>query len=160
MMLNFEDYDMTVNQMIDLLCEARLQMWLDMQYDDVECAWEDWFDEEAPNVGKQYLAEDLVDDWRKHRDVDSHYDLWCMIVEHVEDNILKESDLSKFKIPKICDFCFGKIEQKYMDNLDGERVMYWDSGHNGQPLVDGRVCDSCNELVVAYRIKKMMEMRT
>ena len=60
---------------------------------------------------------------------------------------------------KISALCFGKIEKKYMTNLEGERVMYWDEGHNGQPLVDGRVCDSCNELVIAYRIKKMMEAR-
>ena len=60
---------------------------------------------------------------------------------------------------KICALCFGKIEKKYMTNLEGERVMYWDEGHNGQPLVDGRVCDSCNELVIAYSKKKMMEAR-
>tara|TARA_X000001382_G_scaffold124432_1_gene108979 strand:- start:513 stop:710 length:198 start_codon:yes stop_codon:yes gene_type:complete len=60
---------------------------------------------------------------------------------------------------KICALCFGIIDKHYYTNDDGERVMYWDEGHNGQPLVDGRVCDSCNELVIAYRIKKMMEAR-
>lgn len=59
---------------------------------------------------------------------------------------------------KICDLCFGIIDKHYCI-VDGERVMFWDGGHNGQPLVDGRVCDSCNELVVAHRIKKMMEAR-
>lgn len=35
----------------------------------------------------------------------------------------------------------------------------WTSGHNGQPLVDGRVCDGCNQQVIAARIALAMYRR-
>ena len=28
----------------------------------------------------------------------------------------------------------------------------WREGHNGEPLVDGRVCDACNVSVVEHRL--------
>ena len=34
----------------------------------------------------------------------------------------------------------------------------WTSGHNGQPLVNGRVCDSCNGLVIAMRLRYAAQM--
>jgi len=58
-----------------------------------------------------------------------------------------------------CSICYGEIEKKYRTNLDGERVMYWDGGHNAQPINDGRCCDACNEVVVAVRIAKMFGRR-
>lgn len=32
-------------------------------------------------------------------------------------------------------------------------------GNNGQPLVNGRVCEFCNGFVIAHRIKLIMEGR-
>lgn len=47
-----------------------------------------------------------------------------------------------------CSICNYEIEKKYMINMDGEEVMYWDNGHNAQPITDGRCCDICNDVVV------------
>ena len=47
-----------------------------------------------------------------------------------------------------CSICKNEIEKKYMTNIDGEKVMYWDNGHNAQPINDGRCCDKCNATVV------------
>ena len=47
-----------------------------------------------------------------------------------------------------CARCKGDIEHKTDDN---GRV-YWTTGHNGQPLVDGRVCDECNAVVIGMRL--------
>lgn len=47
-----------------------------------------------------------------------------------------------------CSICNYEIEKKYMTNIDGEEVMYWDNGHNAQPITDGRCCDICNDMVV------------
>lgn len=43
-----------------------------------------------------------------------------------------------------CSICEGEIDKKY--DTDGK--MYWDSGHNAQPINDGRCCDNCNHTVV------------
>ena len=32
----------------------------------------------------------------------------------------------------------------------------WREGHNGEPLVDGRVCDACNVSVVEHRLALIM----
>ena len=32
----------------------------------------------------------------------------------------------------------------------------WREGHNGEPLVDGRVCDNCHPYVLEQRLKKLM----
>ncbi len=35
--------------------------------------------------------------------------------------------------------------------------MYWDQGHNAEPIADGRCCDKCNQdIVVQYRISDML----
>lgn len=59
-----------------------------------------------------------------------------------------------------CSICKGKIEQKYMTNIEGEKIMYWGEGHNAQPINDGRCCDGCNaSVVVPTRIQNVMEAR-
>ena len=47
-----------------------------------------------------------------------------------------------------CARCQGDIEHKTDDN----GIVYWTTGHNGLPLVDGRVCDECNNVVIAMRL--------
>lgn len=47
-----------------------------------------------------------------------------------------------------CSICNYEIEKKYMTNIDGEEVMYWDNGHSSEPINDGRCCDICNDIVV------------
>ena len=42
-----------------------------------------------------------------------------------------------------CSICEEEIEKKYHNGK-----MYWDSGHNAQPVNDGRCCDVCNATVV------------
>jgi len=42
-----------------------------------------------------------------------------------------------------CSICEKEIEKKYHN---GE--MYWDKGHNAEPINNGRCCDKCNENVV------------
>ena len=44
----------------------------------------------------------------------------------------------------MCVICKNEIEEQYTD--DG--IMYWDQGHNAQPIADGRCCNSCNDNVV------------
>lgn len=53
-----------------------------------------------------------------------------------------------------CSICHREIEKKYHNGK-----MYWDSGHNAQPINDGRCCDACNEVVVAVRIAKAFRSR-
>jgi hypothetical protein len=53
-----------------------------------------------------------------------------------------------------CSICSGEIEKKYHNGK-----MYWDGGHNAQPINDGRCCDACNEIVIAVRIAKMFGRR-
>mgnify|MGYP003125571611 FL=1 len=53
----------------------------------------------------------------------------------------------------ICVICKGEIEKHYTE----EGVMYWDQGHNAEPIADGRCCDKCNQdIVVQYRISDML----
>ena len=47
-----------------------------------------------------------------------------------------------------CVICDGEIEKKYTTNANGERVMYWDSGENAEPVAEGRCCETCNWTVV------------
>lgn len=48
-----------------------------------------------------------------------------------------------------CIICKGVIDKHY--SSDG--TMYWDQGHNAEPIADGRCCDKCNEdIVVPYRM--------
>jgi hypothetical protein len=50
-----------------------------------------------------------------------------------------------------CDNCHTEIKP---DPISG-----WDSGHNGQPLVDGRVCDDCNVKVIVRRLQNSIDKR-
>ena len=43
-----------------------------------------------------------------------------------------------------CIICKGDIEKHY--SADG--IMYWDQGHNAEPIADGRCCDKCNDTQV------------
>lgn len=55
-----------------------------------------------------------------------------------------------------CSICDGEIEKQYMVKPSGERVMYWDGGHNAEPVNTGRCCQSCNDnVVIPVRIAKM-----
>jgi len=52
---------------------------------------------------------------------------------------------------KKCDLCGNDIEQK----KDEHGKVYWNMGHNAEPLVAGRCCDACNGLVIMARLKQM-----
>ena len=54
-----------------------------------------------------------------------------------------------------CSLCKGEIDKHYTP--EGE--MFWDKGHNAQPLSDGRCCDSCNNKVIVERIRRYKESR-
>ena len=57
-----------------------------------------------------------------------------------------------------CSICKKEIEKKYHNGK-----MYWDSGHNAQPVNSGRCCDKCNNEVVIptrfaiYKYKRFRE---
>ena len=53
-----------------------------------------------------------------------------------------------------CSICGGDIDPHRL--ADG--TVYWDQGHNAQPVNDGRCCDSCNTLVLAKRIREVFPM--
>jgi len=54
-----------------------------------------------------------------------------------------------------CSICHGEIDKLYHPET-GE--MYWDQGHNAQPINDGRCCTECNnEKVLARRIKDVYQ---
>lgn len=54
---------------------------------------------------------------------------------------------------KDCDICGEKIDLHRDSNGD----VYWADGHNAEPVVDGRCCDTCNAIVVIpTRISRMM----
>ena len=52
-----------------------------------------------------------------------------------------------------CDLCKGEIDKHYTP----EGKMFWDKGHNAQPLSDGRCCDDCNNKVIVERMKRMRQ---
>lgn len=52
---------------------------------------------------------------------------------------------------KLCAMCACEIE-KMVDPFTGA---VWDEGHNGRPIVDGRVCNTCNGIVIMQRIMDM-----
>jgi len=54
-----------------------------------------------------------------------------------------------------CCICKGEIQAH---SHNGK--VYWSEGHNAQPLVDGRCCDSCNGFVVGFRIFSMTKARS
>ena len=43
-----------------------------------------------------------------------------------------------------CSICKKEIEKQYTP----EGKVFWDEGHNAQPINDGRCCDVCNETKV------------
>ena len=52
-----------------------------------------------------------------------------------------------------CDLCRGDIEQRKND--DGS--VWWNEGHNAQPVSDGRACDACNaEKVIPARLGEIL----
>lgn len=58
------------------------------------------------------------------------------------DPSLKAHDTNRLS----CDLCHGYITDKY-------------GGHNGAPLVDGKVCDECNMLVILARMNVIRPSR-
>tara|TARA_R100001143_G_C3311035_1_gene110147 strand:- start:114 stop:377 length:264 start_codon:yes stop_codon:yes gene_type:complete len=52
-----------------------------------------------------------------------------------------------------CDLCGGDIEQKKND--DGS--VWWNEGHNAQPVSNGKACDTCNnEKVIPARMAEIL----
>lgn len=55
-----------------------------------------------------------------------------------------------------CSICYGLIEP----HRDQKGKIYWDQGHNAQPVNDGRCCDTCNEtVVIRARINQFTKSR-
>ena len=55
------------------------------------------------------------------------------------------------KIKKCC-LCKKEIDKQYTP----EGKMFWDEGHNAQPLKDGQCCSKCNETkVIPARLKRI-----
>ena len=48
-----------------------------------------------------------------------------------------------------CSICGDKVDL-HLHPVTGE--VYWDQGHNAQPLASGRACDSCNDRVIDTRL--------
>ena len=52
-----------------------------------------------------------------------------------------------------CDLCRGDIEQRKND--DGS--VWWNEGHNAQPVSNGKACDTCNnEKVIPARMGEIL----
>lgn len=51
-----------------------------------------------------------------------------------------------------CAYCHQDIQP--------EPLTGWAEGNNGLPLVDGRVCNGCNDLVVMERLRLMQEKQS
>ena len=52
-----------------------------------------------------------------------------------------------------CDLCGGDIEQRKND----AGSVWWNEGHNAQPVSEGRACNACNtEKVVPARLGEIM----
>lgn len=55
-----------------------------------------------------------------------------------------------------CSICLGILDV-HRHPITGE--VYWNKGHNAEPVNSGRCCDKCNyEVVIAERIKRMSEL--
>lgn len=46
-----------------------------------------------------------------------------------------------------CSICKKEIEK----HVDENGKVYWEEGHNAEPVVEGRCCDDCNYSVVLPR---------
>ena len=55
--------------------------------------------------------------------------------------------------PLICDVCGDWIA------IHDYGSTQWREGHNAQPLADGRCCDTCNNLVIAERLNRIITRR-
>ena len=51
-----------------------------------------------------------------------------------------------------CSVCGDKVDL-HLHPVTGK--VYWDQGHNADPLADGRACDACNDKVIDARIELM-----
>ena len=50
-----------------------------------------------------------------------------------------------------CCICKEKIDKLTLPNSD---QVFWDQGHNAQPVMEGRCCTKCNmEVVIVERLK-------
>ena len=55
---------------------------------------------------------------------------------------------------KTCDICGNPIDIHFKE--DG--TPYWADGHNAEPIVEGRCCDTCQETkVLPERLRRAME---
>ena len=55
---------------------------------------------------------------------------------------------------KTCDICGNPIDIHFKE--DG--TPYWAEGHNAEPIVKGRCCDTCQETkVLPERLRRAME---
>ena len=88
----------------------------------------------------------------KSQTLDKKPDLIQQFAQILQD---AQRDVRKMEEVHICAHCKNAID--WHMNADG--TPYWTTGHNGQPLVDGRVCDTCNDLVIAERISGFMKRR-
>ena len=52
-----------------------------------------------------------------------------------------------------CDICGFEIDKQYK-----EGKMFWDQGHNAEPVVEGRCCTMCNDTkVIPARMKRLIK---
>jgi len=55
-----------------------------------------------------------------------------------------------------CDICKGDIEH-HVDEKTGKT--YWTHGHNAEPVINGRCCDTCNDWVLDMRMTQLATRR-
>ena len=54
-----------------------------------------------------------------------------------------------------CSICEDNLEEQEHP-ITGE--IFWNKGHNAEPINDGRCCDICNDTIVIARRMKIMGM--
>lgn len=55
-----------------------------------------------------------------------------------------------------CSICGGHIHL----HRDENGKVYWEHGHNAQPITNGRCCDTCNrDVVIPARINRIRQRR-
>lgn len=67
------------------------------------------------------------------------------------ENVKKEADTETLK----CCICGTDIDKHYDEN----GRMFWDKGHNAQPIYDGRCCSFCNAKIV-IRVRILLDKLT
>ena len=55
-----------------------------------------------------------------------------------------------------CSICGDKVDL-HLHPVTGE--VYWDQGHNAEPLSSGRACDSCNDTRVINARLALIDMQ-